>query len=378
MVGRWRSNPIGNIIGRLRRDGRHHLAHDLQPFRMPKDETLLQLADTRFSGATYISFISHSIIVEYAKMDEKAWCQHLQQLPYCLRNTGIGLSFMNGPMVGTELKGLKAPKPNILAALQEDDSKYVKAQGIFYPGTMLCANSGVQISAGIAVQNENDIRLTVDLHSWDSEYAELPDQLGEVEHSRVTQGTSLVGHVELRIGMTDTGLVKLNPDIVFQNRFLNIDAVPRILLHSDKVQINDEFVIDSFVTSPLRLRAQGVRFRRLEDRREELKERAKDLAEPGKHVALKQMIYATGSPEINRVPKIRAGMCGSAVVRVRDAAATGENFLPDGPLALDKGEVAGFMSRTGLCTENEMGGQLLCFADSVDELIVKGWKVCSS
>lgn len=118
------------------------LAADLLPFHMPKDETLLHLAIQYFADSTFISFISHSVIVEYPKVSEESWYDHLNKLPSGLRNTGISLTFCNEPLLTTELKRLKTPKPAILANLQEDDSDYVKSQGCFFPGVMLQAASG--------------------------------------------------------------------------------------------------------------------------------------------------------------------------------------------------------------------------------------------
>jgi hypothetical protein len=68
-------------------------------------------------------------------------------------------------------------------------------------------------------------------------------------------------------------------------------------------------------------------------------------------------------------PRIREGICGSAIVRVRAGkeAGTREDVL-------HRGEVCGFMHWSNLQLRYGSGG-LLYFADSVDALIEDGWVV---
>lgn len=46
-----------------------YLAYDFQLFQMSKDEIRIQPADTHFIDATYISFISRTVITQYSKKD---------------------------------------------------------------------------------------------------------------------------------------------------------------------------------------------------------------------------------------------------------------------------------------------------------------------
>ncbi|MCJ1411236.1 hypothetical protein MMC19_005324 [Ptychographa xylographoides] len=343
------------------------LALDLKVFHMPKDTTLLGVATQYFPDASFISFISHSLIVEYPKQDSQSWRSRLEKLPSGFRNIGVSLSFSNGPLVIAELKRLKAPKPQSLADLQADDSDYVKSQGCFFPGVMLQAESGDQITAGIAVEKDFETRLTVAFHCWDKEYQAVPKKLGDENHFSVTQAGTLVGYVDKRIGATDIGLAKLNNDVVFHNRFLDIPAKAKILLSSSSVNINDEFLIDSFVTGRQRLRCQGIRIR-IDGQREELKGDKNKLPGAGTYISLKQGVYATGSPEIHGVPKIREGVCGSALVRVKKGGKDGRNVL-------ENGEISGFMHWSDLQRRNDTEGKLLCFADAVDDLVAAGWTI---
>jgi hypothetical protein len=150
------------------------------------------------------------------------------------------------------------------------------------------------------------------------------------------------------------------------------------------------------------------------------------LPGPGIYVELVQGIYATSTPEINRQPKNREGVCGAAIIRARedelpDGTQTGAqgktptlgNETPAGqgsspqvstpkqrtlsgkgpgtpssagsatplhkqlPQEETTGEIAGFMHWSGLQSLYN-SDRLLCFADAVDGLIEDGWKVVSA
>ena len=343
------------------------LPADLQDFHIPKDGTLLRVATQYFPDASFISFISHSIIVEYPKQDDESWYNRLEKLPSWFRNTGVTLSFSNGPLVPTELKRPREPKPRSLADVQEDASDYVKSQGCFFTGAMLQAKSGDQTTAGIAVEKDLETRLTVAFHCWDQESKTVPNKLGNENHCFVFQAETPVGYVDERIGTTDIGLAKLKKDVVFHNRFLDIPTTVKVLLCSLDVNMNDEFFIDSFVTGRQRLRCQGLRIG-LEREHDVLKGDKSSLPGTGTVISLRQGVYATGSPEFHGVPQTRAGVCGSALVRVKKAGR-------DGGEVLKNGEISGFMHWSDLQLKNETLGNLWCFADAVDDLVAAGWTI---
>ena len=345
------------------------LAADLKIYKMPKPETISRLLRQYFPDAVAISFIFHTIVVEFDEVERKSWLERLQGLPHRFENVGVALEFSNGPLVGMELKRLKKPMPAVLDTMQEDDSNYVKSGGCFYPGAMIKAESGGQISAGIAVEKAGDTRLTVAFHCWDSEYESAPEKLGHATHFSVTQGETRVGYVQGRIGTTDIGLAKLDDNIAFQNRFLDLDTTARCFLPFDNINISDEFLFDSFVTGKQRMRCAGVRIRKAGQRREELVGNKEHLPDSGNWIELCQGIYATGSPEIRGAPKIRAGVYGSALIRVSIAGETND------PAILQRGEVAGFMHWSDLRRKNDVTGQLFCFAQSAEDLMQEGWSV---
>jgi hypothetical protein len=341
------------------------LAADLAPYGMPKAETLFDIVTRYFHGAMAMSLICSTLIVEFPEADFESWKNKLAELPHGFKNSSVVLSYSNGPLTNTEFGRLKRPDPTYLANLQEDDSDYVQSQGCFYPGTMLSADSGNQVNAGILVEKDGEIRLTVAFHCWDDEYAATPDMLGNPNHFSVKQGNTRVGYVAERVGETDIGLAKLDDGIVFSNRFLDIDTSAKTLLLLEDISQGDTVLIDSFVAGRQALRCVGIRIATAKRSASLLKGKAKDPPGEGDCLQLYQGIWATNAPEIRGTTKIRAGICGSAVVRNKAKGAT---------KSLERGEICGFMHWSDLQMKYAQNGELLCFADALDELVNRGWK----
>ncbi|KAI9771651.1 MAG: hypothetical protein M1840_001866 [Geoglossum simile] len=344
-----------------------NIGGSLKPYSMPDDKTLCRVLSEYFPEADGIAYISHTIVVEFPRSDEDSWYRRLLELPSSFLNVAVGLSYTNGPLLATEFKQLKAPNPTTLKTIEEDDSDYVKNQGCFFPGSMLQAKSGDQISAGIAVQKGTDSRLTVAFHCWGKEFLEMPENLGDHNHFTITQGETLVGSVIERIGFTDIGLAKLKDGVSFSNQFLDLPTSAKKLLPLDEVGVMDDFLFDSFVTGRQRVKCLGKRILMKGKSKAVLKGKPDDLPGPGKYIDLRQGVYATNSPEIHGYPKVREGVCGSALVRSKRAT--------DGSDRLEEGEVAGFMHWSDLQLKYYVSGNLMCFADSVDPLIEEGWEV---
>jgi hypothetical protein len=264
-----------------------------------------------------------------------------------MANAGVPLAYHSGPLAATELKRRRKPQPRYLDG-DEDDTDYIKSDGCFYPGT--------------------ETRVTVAFHCWNSENEQSPEKLGDPNYFKVTQGVTYIGHIAERISNTDIGLMKMKDSIAFNNRFLELDTVAGTLISTSQLSMNEEFVIDSFVTGRQRLRLQGIRLP-INEGLPELKGKPEDLPNPGNYLAFSQGIYATGAPEIHTVPRIGDGVCGSAVVRIKAGKEVGTRQD-----VLHRGEVCGFMHWSDLQLKYGSGG-LLCFADSVDDLIEEGWVV---
>jgi hypothetical protein len=345
------------------------IGDDLKSYRMPKDETLFRVLTEYFPEADHIAYISHTVIVEFPHEDADAWYRRLLNLPSGFLNAGVSLSYTNGPLLTTELKRLKAPNPTTLEIAEEDDSDYVRSHGCFFPGAMLQAKSGNRVSAGVAVQRGSDTRLTVAFHCWDTEFSEMPEKLGDHDHFIVIQGKTPVGSVVERIGTTDIGLVELKDGVSISNRFLDLPTSAKKFLPQRDVGMMDDFLVDSYVTGRQRLRCLGKRIV-TEGAKEVLKGKPEDLPGPGKCIVLRQGVYATNSPKIHASPKIREGICGSALVRAKRAANKGD--------MLEFGEVAGFMHWSDLQFKYDISGNVMCFADSVDPLIEEGWEVAQT
>ena len=399
-----------------------NLLADLKAFVIPKAKTLSTIMNQHFPEALAISYINHRIVVEFKEINDEQHKKRLDSLPRAISKTDVALRYHNGAIHGQELKRLKEPNPTKFDD-QYDETDYVKTHGCFYPGAMLSSKNNTLISAGIQVQKQQAIGLTVAIHCWDKQL-ESDVKLGHDDYT-VKQGHwvdgTVVGTVMQRIGSSDIGIAKV--DKPFSNRFLGLNGSASSLLHSDDLRtVNESFWIDSFVTGPQQLASNGRRVYRANKRGKDLFDDPSALLGPGIYIELVQGIYATSAPEINKQPKIREGVCGAAIIRARQdeptqtgaqvktptlhkETPTGQGSSPQvstpkqrtsgkGPgtpssagsaTPLQKqlpqeettGEIAGFMqwSDTQSLYNND---RLLCFADAVDGLIEDGWKIVSA
>lgn len=283
---------------------------------------------------------------------------------------------------------------------------------------MLLSKNDTLMSAGILVRKQQRIGLTGAIPCWDKQL-ESDVKLGHedctVKQGHWVEGT-VVGTVMERIGTSDIGVAKV--DKQFSNRFLDLNGSASSLLHSDELRpLNESFWIDSFVTGPQQLASNGKRVYRANRRGKDLFGDTSSLPSAGRYVELVQGIYATSSPEMNRQPEIREGVCGAAIIRARGRkngarkktptpgretpagqgpspqVSTPDKKTPSGKspgtpslagfaTPLDKlipheettGEIAGFMHWSDIQSVYN-GDRLLCFADVADGLIEDGWKV---
>lgn len=330
---------------------------------------MLAVGAEYFPTATHISYISTGVVVELPEEPADEYREKLEKLPTAFANATASLNFRNGPLATAELKRRKTPNPKLLDG-DFDDVDYVKEEGCFYPGTKVTSTSGDSVSAGVLVQKDNQLRVTMAFHCWEREST---DNLGNTEHFHAIQGNAnngtKIGYVADRVGTSDIALVQLLPTITFSNRFLEIDTTLKTLIRTTDIKFRDLFYVDSFVTGLQKLSCFGVRIRTEAGREKDFVRKTADLPGPGSYVAVVQGIYATSTPEISRKPQIREGVCGSALVRARKAYEKEDR--------LDKGEVGGFMHWSDLPSKS-LEDQLLCLCDSVDELIDAGWSVVSS
>ncbi|KAJ5842104.1 hypothetical protein N7534_011934 [Penicillium rubens] len=341
-----------------------NLVQDLKPYRMPKPETLLMVLTQHFPQAAAISFIFNTIVVEFDEVDEDTWRERVGALPCSFGNLALELSYSNGLLANTEWKQLIAPKPADLKTFVSDDSDYISATGCFNPGAMICSDQEDAASAGVLVEKDSEQRLTVVCHCWDREFDESLNHLGDPNHFRVLQGKSRVGYVTERVDETDIGLAKLDDTFAFSNRFLDIETAAKTLIPFTGVRTGDKFFIDSFVTGRQRLLCAGVRVLGRKRGQDFLHDRQENPPD-GKYITMYQGIYATNDPVITSAPQLRAGICGSVLVRLQRA---GEESI-----CLEDGEVCGVMHLAGLAMKDSTNANFFCFADPMDPLISNGW-----
>ena len=297
-------------------------ASDMKPYHLPSSLILRSVWDRLFPDAEAITFLTTGLIIEMPATDRDSFLEKLHSLPSRFENSGVTLDYHNGLLVADELKRRKEPQPRVLDG-ECDDTDYVKAEKCFFPGSMLKSGSGAMVSAGVVIQKAQVFRVTAAFRCWSDEYDGNEDKLGDEGFMTVRQG---VGNIQERIGKTDIGLVKLQKNIKFNNRFLGIDTTPKAFIPISKVNYKDEFVIDGFTTSVQRLTCFGTRVRKCDARTEDLYQASSNVELPstGRYVLLNQGIYATGCPEIKGTPRIREGVCGSALLRVDNAK--GDDF----------------------------------------------------
>ena len=351
------------------------LASDLHPYRIPSLETFVGIA--RYSPQAYaITFLNTGLIIEMPKQDLDAYHEYRLTWPGLFKGCGISLNYHNGPLESTETKRtIKKPKPEKIDRVA-DETNYVGDQGFFSPGAMLSSTAQTSVSAGILLSNGEKSRLTVPFHCWKEEYARNGDNLGDKQHFHVYQGDtqsgSLIGHISERFKESDIGLVELDQDVIFSNRWMELDGEAKELIPSTDIKFNEDFLIDGFVTGRQRLKCLGRRIRVVAADSREKKDFVVEagsehlLSPSGSHIAFNQGIHATSSPIIQSVPTIREGVCGSALVRL--TARSRGNVLTEGG-------VAGFMQYTGLEPKTTGEGQFHCYVEALDELIAAGWKM---
>ena len=139
------------------------------------------------------------------------------------------------------------------------------------------------------------------------------------------------GTLSSQVSLSDIGLAQVADGVIFSNTFLDIEAKPRRLLVSKDSRYRDRFLVDSFVTGVQSLLCLGVR-----------KPTKRNVAFKGftpsdlsqSYVSVRQGIFAANASGVTGSPKIRGGICGSALIRL----STGNNQD-----VLAQGEIGGFM-----------------------------------
>jgi hypothetical protein len=399
------------------------LAEDIRKYHLPKTETLCRLMREHFPDAIALTSVDSELQIELPEIPASEHGERLQKFPgWFSHKDAPRLLYHNGFLItGQQNKRLKQPMPQKVDG-QYDDTDYVAAQGHFQPGSMLCDDSGGMVTAGILVEKGDERRLTVSIHCWQKELDEIPEKMGDSQCFRVTQGKTHVGHVSSRLGNTDIGLATLNDNVEFRNRFIDLPGGPTQLLHSDMFKLGDVYIMDSFTTGRQgAMSCRGKRTIREEDKKRRvdqvLKGKQKDLPGPGDSLVIVQGIFATSEPTAYGEPIIRAGCCGSALVRLesedgkstpskqgssskqstpntkgipRIEASSTPNKSPPGIAAsselhskevqsayVHNGKIGGFMHWSDLQEKTNYTNipRLFCYAEVADPLIEAGWEV---
>lgn len=161
------------------------LAPLLRPFSIPSDETLDAIANFLFPEALYISYITCCVIFELPEIDRETFLTRLETLPTGFSNSSVSLNYVNGPLVLSAHRRIINPR---LLNGQSDETDYIDEVGCFSAGAMISSKTGGQVTTGIALTRNDDVRFTVAYHTWESE---AMDEAGKSETQLAAGGSEL-------------------------------------------------------------------------------------------------------------------------------------------------------------------------------------------
>jgi hypothetical protein len=181
---------------------------------------------------------------------------------------------------------------------------------------------------------------------------------------RIGHDTRPVAYLKERIRSTDIGLAKLDEDeVVFENRFQNIDAVAQRFLHSSEINLWDEFLISSFANGKQhKLVSMGMRF--------VIKRKAGTMS----CITAKQIVCAGNDPVLTSRSRTGHVACGAVLVKCRD----GKNRKISKKTVLERGEVCAMFPYADLQANDTPGRHIqdyFVFADMFDPLIEDKWSI---
>ncbi|KAK3997728.1 hypothetical protein QBC44DRAFT_228647 [Cladorrhinum sp. PSN332] len=381
------------------------LYNDWDYVQGPSEEQMTILANKLFPTCEAITFFWGDLVVELPKASEEAFRARLKTLPRMFDGLPYGVQWHNGPLASQEtVRRTKTPDPSELIKLKneagnryevckvEDDTDYLATQGRIFPGVMVSSltQSGdaySQISAGILVKKDDELRVTVSYHNWAKPISDYPGLLGvDSAHAREVFGAGQgdpgtpFGHLTGRIGETDIALLKLDEGVVFENRFMEFDAVPKELVKFAQVQRADTYVFDGCTTGKQFLRFLGTRAVKTRPCRYHGEDvRGGETYEPGTipsddvaYLRFGQGLYATTTPVMGEPPHICDRAYGSVLVRARIAKTPQIKEAT----VLATGKVAAMFHFADVVPKYaESAKDLVCMADSLDPLIEDGWAI---
>ncbi|KAJ4250992.1 hypothetical protein NW762_011642 [Fusarium torreyae] len=296
----------------------------------------------------------------------------LGNLPSDIEGCSLTLRFNNGPLRNSERGRRKVqPKPKFLDGEISDDTDYIKLN-----------NNWDSSPKG------EERRLICSFHCWEPHVDKYPTRFGKTDVDsrntfRVLQGDksgSAVGFVCERSGGSDIALAKLNDGIVFENKFMEMDAAPKKFLRSEEQNMGDHYMFDSFATGKQRVAGFGRCFTMGWTQDEPhhhliVPQHGAHLmpVDEVKYIALEQGAYVTNSPEIIGKPQTRDSVCGSVLLRCK---AKNHKRKNQPQKTLDEGGIGGMLHFCDLQFKNSSrADSFILYADSFDPLIDDNWTI---
>ncbi|KAH7267557.1 uncharacterized protein BKA55DRAFT_684827 [Fusarium redolens] len=362
------------------------------PLQVPSKDIILHLANL-WPECQAICILWTMLVVELPLVSKEEHFNRLQSLPCDIDGCFLILRFNNGPLPNSERKRAREVKPNPKMYENQicDETDYVSLDKKFYPGTMIGSTDQhgslySAVTAGILVEKEGERRLTCSFHCWQKHYEKYPEQFGNSDATatstfEVLQGSNpgtTVGFVRERVGESDIALAQLHDGVVFENKFMEIEAAPKKFLKSADHNVGDLFLFDSFAVGTQTVSCLGRRFTTgwKEDKPHPDLVAPEGPADGVKYIAFEQGAFVTNAPEITKKPQIRDSVCGSVLLRCRNKS-LGHKRRQTRQQTAEDGEVGSMLHLADLQFRNsdDQIDRFILYADSFDPLIEAGWTI---
>ncbi|KAK0707319.1 hypothetical protein B0H67DRAFT_556036 [Lasiosphaeris hirsuta] len=228
---------------------------------MPTADDLLRFGLSLCSDCIGVVWLMGFVTVELPHTDKVTFATRLSNTPQTYDNSPCEILYHNGLVTLEELARKKRPTPKLsVTERREDDTDYVKQQGLLRPRCMISSikddGTTSEAAAGIIVERNGEQRLTCSWHLWE-ELANTnktvilgDDTPASRKLFRAYSGNtrSPIGHVVERVEKTDIALMKLDDGVKFQNVFFN-GHKPRRLIHHHHISLgHDKLAADGFTT----------------------------------------------------------------------------------------------------------------------------------
>jgi hypothetical protein len=266
---------------------------------------------------------------------------------------GLVAGYVNGTVIRESHSRSKPPAPRTVDGEYDDIDYQLPINGAALRPGVLFENIGTTVdgvctgrcltNSGLLVQKRETRCITGSCHGWD-----ISDDDKAVYH-----GGKMIGYVK---GVLGEDIALIESKYKFQNTFLDIDCAATKFVPSVGIKNGDIVLLDSCFTGCQQMIAAGIRTG------------AKRTAVDGPsddtwYIRVAQGIYSINSPIIESAPQLRAGACGTPLVRIGNKRLKTSNR---------EGEIVGFWLWADI---KGYAKTLSAYAQIADPLIEDGWSI---